>query len=129
MTLLNAKPDENKPLCDETPTSDNESPVIPFGVITIGGIAWRIVIDPCLDSEGLNGDISEDKALIRIMPRDPSAMTITLVHEILHAINWVYCNSDIPHKVFNALSHGLIQSAKQLMPGCIIEWPDKIQKS
>ncbi|MCF7634862.1 MAG: hypothetical protein LLF82_000328 [Dehalococcoides mccartyi] len=129
MTLLNAKPDESKPLYDETPTSDNESPVIPFGVITIGGIAWRIVIDPGLEAEGLSGDISEDKALIRIMPRDPSAMTITLVHEILHAINWVYCNSAIPHKVFNALAHGLIQSAKQLLPGCSIGWSETLRKS
>lgn len=129
MTQPEAQTDEKEPSCDKTLTSDNESPVIPFGVVTIGGIAWRIVVDHGLEAEGLNGDISEDKALIRIKPRDPSAMTITLVHEILHAINWVYCNSDIPHKVFNALAHGLIQSAKQLMPGCVIEWPDKIHKS
>lgn len=90
--------------------------------IQIGGRRYRVEVDPMLTHhEGCAGNISHSKLLITIDGQNGNQhKTLSLLHEILHGINNVYCHIEISEANIDGLGEGLHQVLSQL--GVEIDW-------
>ena len=88
--------------------------------IKIGGFTYKITLDDEratkeLDSDGAWGKLYADMRVIHISrAAEGEQFDNTFLHEIIHAINNIYCNKDMGEKLTTDIANGLHQVFEQL---------------
>lgn len=91
--------------------------------IQIGSHTYRITFDKALEDTRDYGAVNHRTQEIFINPtRPPSQRAETLVHEILHVINHVFCDKEIEERQLDGLSEGMAQAVLGL--GIEFDWKD-----
>lgn len=94
--------------------------------IEVSGKTYAIRFDPYLIVD--TGDKGEHRSAtqeIILQGGYPyESILEALLHELIHAVNYVYCANRIPEADINSLSEGLFQIWKQL--GISVELPDGV---
>ena len=89
--------------------------------VQVGGHVYQIRLDPTLTDDHDSGQVNYRTQVIRIHPgRSQSEMRETLVHEILHVVNGVYCAGVLTEPSISGLGEGLNQVLAQL--GIEFDW-------
>ncbi len=92
--------------------------------IKVGGHRYKVVYnDPSIRySDNLKGYHDPNYKIIKVDPGLPteSDKTEVLIHEVLHAINYVYLANEITEKELDALGQGVFQVLSDL--GLEIDW-------
>ena len=87
--------------------------------IKVGGFDYPILINDevnrALEDNRWRGEHSDLWKNIKILSRlDPQSFSATFIHEVLHAINSVYLDSDLREYQIAAISNGFHQVLEQL---------------
>jgi hypothetical protein len=87
--------------------------------IRVGGLNYNIEVNDAtakeMESSSLYGQCSGTLQRIRLWSRaTPQKVSGTFIHEVLHAIDDVYDNSEITEKQNTVLANGLLQIMEQL---------------
>ncbi len=91
--------------------------------IQIGGHVYIITIvdEVSVDEDGNCGTHHFGNSQIRVAdkivggaPRSEQAIMETICHEICHAINYIYCHSEMDEAIVNSFSQGFFQVLMQL---------------
>jgi len=91
--------------------------------IQVGGHWYKIIRDGKIDDFGHLGDINYRTQTITIDPNKPtSQQEESLIHELHHLVNQVYCNGRLEESDVDPLSEGIYQALKQL--GIEFDWSD-----
>ena len=80
--------------------------------IPIGGVEYTILCDPetvaNMHNDGDNGQCNKQRLTIAFSPMMPRWKQ-TLIHEIVHAINFEYCCGQLTEEQVDGMSHGTLQ--------------------
>lgn len=89
--------------------------------IQIGGHYYKVIMDDRISDFGQRGDINYLRQKITVRVNSPiSQRSESLVHEVIHFINQVYCNGSLEERDIDPLSEGLWQFLSQL--GIELDW-------
>ncbi len=91
--------------------------------INVGGHKFRIKYDSDLDDENDSGKTHLIRYVIDINPnRTNERKALTLLHELLHAIDLIYNQYDLGEKQTTTLAEGLFQVFTEL--GIEFDWSE-----
>ncbi|MFA5382416.1 MAG: hypothetical protein WC356_04565 [Candidatus Micrarchaeia archaeon] len=90
--------------------------------LQIGGHNYKTIYDSTIAiTEGRQGQHSANAAEIRIFESmEEPGRTTTWLHEMMEAVNEVYCNGELEHRHIEQIAQALYQILPQL--GAEIEW-------
>uniref|UniRef100_A0A6M3JHF4 SprT-like domain-containing protein n=1 Tax=viral metagenome TaxID=1070528 RepID=A0A6M3JHF4_9ZZZZ len=91
--------------------------------IQIGGHVYQIILEniPSIDSESNVGEHHYGKSTLRVATRNidstqrsEQAIMETICHEMCHAVNYIFCHSELTEKQVASFSQGVYQVLSQL---------------
>ena len=86
--------------------------------IEVGGFTYQINSEPNQKLLQTYNNLGETDNLLKIIRVDTSwnkeNITKVFIHELLEAINYVYCDNHMEHRDIQGVSQGLLQIFKQL---------------
>ena len=89
-----------------------------------GGVTYQVKWDESarqrLETEGCNGQCNKQDLIILISPK-MARVAQTFIHEIVHAIDYEYCQGTLTEVQVDSLATGFLQVLRQLGIELVLE--------